>query len=212
MPPYPAPLECPFLILERGVPQIHTGSSHPPPPGVNHSHRRGLLEEGGGPGGGLPTSRHHFPGLPASLQHHTGGCKSQLGKPRAAVSSGCRAEGGGRLKCAPGPRAEGDIQRMQGPPQVQEAPYQQLRGAEDVQGEGLDTGVVHSQLPVDAGALNARQDAQVGGEPRGVCGVGGSASPPGPPTLSVPLHPRAPAYPAPHSHSTACCLACSSPR
>lgn len=98
------------------------------------------------------------------------------------------------------------------PPQVQEAPYQQLRGAEDVQGEGLDTGVVHTQLPVDAGALNARQDAQVGGEPRGVCRVGGSASPPGPPTLSGPLHPRAPAYPAPHSHSTACCLACSSPR
>lgn len=52
MPPYPAPLECPFLILERGVPQIHTGSSHPPPPGVSLSHRRGLLEEGGGPGGG----------------------------------------------------------------------------------------------------------------------------------------------------------------
>lgn len=70
MPPYPVPLECPFLILERGVPQIHTGSSHPPPPGVSLSHRRGLLEEGGGPGGGgaanVPSSLLRAPCIPAA--------------------------------------------------------------------------------------------------------------------------------------------------
>lgn len=37
--------------------------------------------------------------------------------------------------------------------------YQQLRGTEDIQGEGLDAGVMHTQLPMDPGALDARQDA-----------------------------------------------------
>ncbi|TNN30906.1 hypothetical protein EYF80_058942 [Liparis tanakae] len=36
----------------------------------------------------------------------------------------------------------------------------ELRGAQQVQGEGLDPGVVDSQLSVDAGALDAGQDAQ----------------------------------------------------
>lgn len=93
MPPYPAPLKCPFLILERGVPQIHTGSSHPPPPGVRLSHRRGLLEEGGGPGGGLPMSRHHFPGLPAFLQHHTGGCKVTAGQTEGGCEQWVQSRG-----------------------------------------------------------------------------------------------------------------------
>lgn len=53
---------------------------------------------------------------------------------------------------------------------------------------------MHTQLPVDAGALDARQDAQVGGEPRGVCraqwGRGGGLNiTPRPPTTSIPLHP-----------------------
>lgn len=47
--------------------------------------------------------------------------------------------------------------------------YQQLGRAQDVQGERLHPGVVHAQLAVDARALDAGQDAQVGGEPRGVC-------------------------------------------
>lgn len=37
--------------------------------------------------------------------------------------------------------------------------YQELRGAEKVQSEGLDPGVVDAQLPVDTGALDAGEDA-----------------------------------------------------
>lgn len=79
-------------------------------------------------------------------------------------------------------------------PRDQGAAYQQLGGAEDVQGEGLDAGVMHAQLPVDAGALDARQDAQVGGEPRGVCRAqrgGGLSVTPRPPATSIPLRPTA---------------------
>ena len=46
--------------------------------------------------------------------------------------------------------------------------YQELGGAEHVQRERLDPGVVDPQLPVDPRALDARQDAQVGGEPCGL--------------------------------------------
>lgn len=46
--------------------------------------------------------------------------------------------------------------------------YQELWGAEYIQGERLDPGVVDSQLPVDPWTFNAREDAQVGGQPRGV--------------------------------------------
>ena len=48
--------------------------------------------------------------------------------------------------------------------------YQELGGAEHVQGERLDPGVVDPQLPVDPRALDTRQDAQVGREPCGLCG------------------------------------------
>lgn len=37
--------------------------------------------------------------------------------------------------------------------------HQQLWGAQFVQAEGLDAGVVHPHLPVDPRALNACQDA-----------------------------------------------------
>lgn len=37
--------------------------------------------------------------------------------------------------------------------------YQELGGAEKVQGEGLDPGVVDAQLPVDTRALDAGEDA-----------------------------------------------------
>lgn len=37
--------------------------------------------------------------------------------------------------------------------------YQQLGGAEKVQGEGLDPGAVDAQLSVDARALNAGENA-----------------------------------------------------
>jgi len=78
--------------------------------------------------------------------------------------------------------SEGDSRRLRDL-RAQGAAYQQLRGAEDIQGEGLDAGVMHTQLPMDAGALDARQDAQVGGEPRGIWrekAARGSASPPSP--------------------------------
>lgn len=45
------------------------------------------------------------------------------------------------------------------------ASYQELWGAEYVQSEGLDPGVVDSQLPVDPRTLNACEDAEVGGQP-----------------------------------------------
>lgn len=44
---------------------------------------------------------------------------------------------------------------------------QELGGAEDVKCEGLDSGVMDAQLSVDPRTLDAGQDAQVGGEPRG---------------------------------------------
>lgn len=43
--------------------------------------------------------------------------------------------------------------------------YQKLRGAEEIQSEWLDPGVVDAKLSVDAGALYAGQDAQIGGKP-----------------------------------------------
>lgn len=46
--------------------------------------------------------------------------------------------------------------------------YQELWGTEDIQCERLDPGVVDSQLPVDSRALDAGEDAQVGGQPRRV--------------------------------------------
>lgn len=46
--------------------------------------------------------------------------------------------------------------------------YQELWGAEYVQSERLDPGVVDSQLPVDPRTFDAGEDAQVGGEPRRV--------------------------------------------
>ena len=49
-----------------------------------------------------------------------------------------------------------------------EPTYQELGGAEHVQRERLDPGVVDPQLPVDPRALDAHQDAQVGGQPGGV--------------------------------------------
>lgn len=48
--------------------------------------------------------------------------------------------------------------------------YQELWGAEYVQSERLDPGVVDPQLPVDPRTFNAGEDAQVGGEPRRVWG------------------------------------------
>lgn len=47
----------------------------------------------------------------------------------------------------------------------QAASYQELWGAEYIQSEGLDPGVVDSQLPVDPRTLNTCEDAQVGGQP-----------------------------------------------
>ena len=47
---------------------------------------------------------------------------------------------------------------------------QQLAGADVVQGEGLDLGDVDAHLPVDAGALDADDDSEVGGEPGDVRG------------------------------------------
>lgn len=46
--------------------------------------------------------------------------------------------------------------------------YQELGGAEHVQSEGLDPGVVDSELPVDPRTFNTGEDAQVGGQPRRV--------------------------------------------
>lgn len=46
--------------------------------------------------------------------------------------------------------------------------YQELWGAEYVQSEGLDPGVVDSQLPVDPRTFDAGKDAQIGGQPRWV--------------------------------------------
>lgn len=65
------------------------------------------------------------------------------------------------------PRVPGDLW-------AQRAAYQQLRGAENIQSEGLDAGIMHTQLPMDARALDARQDAKVGGEPRGICSGSGA--------------------------------------
>lgn len=48
--------------------------------------------------------------------------------------------------------------------------YQELWGAEYIQSEGLDPGVVDSQLPVDPWTFNTGEDTQVGGQPRGVWG------------------------------------------
>ena len=48
------------------------------------------------------------------------------------------------------------------------ATYQELGGAQHVQRERLDPGVVDPQLTVDPRALDAHQDAQVGGQPGGV--------------------------------------------
>lgn len=70
----------------------------------------------------------------------------------------------------------GDTQGgSQGPGDLcaQRAAYQQLGGAENIQSEGLDAGIMHTQLPMDPRALNARQDSQVGGKPRGICGGSG---------------------------------------
>lgn len=46
--------------------------------------------------------------------------------------------------------------------------YQELWGAEYIQSERLDPGVVDSQLPVDPRTFNTGEDAQVGGQPRWV--------------------------------------------
>ena len=46
--------------------------------------------------------------------------------------------------------------------------HQQLGGAQLVQLHGLDAGDVDAHLPVDPGALDAGQDAQVSGQPLGV--------------------------------------------
>lgn len=46
-----------------------------------------------------------------------------------------------------------------------QAVYQELWGAEHIQSERLDPGIVHAQLPVDPRAFDAGEDAQVGGEP-----------------------------------------------
>lgn len=43
--------------------------------------------------------------------------------------------------------------------------YQELRGAEYIQSQRLDPGVVDSQLPVDPRTLDAGENAQVGGQP-----------------------------------------------
>lgn len=40
--------------------------------------------------------------------------------------------------------------------------YQKLRGAQEVQSERLDPGVVNTQLSVDARALDTGQNAQIG--------------------------------------------------
>lgn len=43
--------------------------------------------------------------------------------------------------------------------------YQKLRGAQEIQSEWLDSGVMDAKLAVDARALDAGQDAQIGGKP-----------------------------------------------
>lgn len=43
--------------------------------------------------------------------------------------------------------------------------YQKLRGAQEIQSERLDPGVVDAKLSVNARALDAGQDAQIGGKP-----------------------------------------------
>lgn len=48
--------------------------------------------------------------------------------------------------------------------------HQKLRRTEHVQRERLDAGEVDAELPVDSGTFYAGEDAQVGGEPGGVCG------------------------------------------
>lgn len=40
--------------------------------------------------------------------------------------------------------------------------YQELRGAQEVQSERLDPGVMNAQLSVDARALYTGEDAQIG--------------------------------------------------
>lgn len=52
--------------------------------------------------------------------------------------------------------------------QKKRAVYQELWGAEYIQSERLDPGIVDAQLPVDPRAFDAGEDAQVGGEPRRV--------------------------------------------
>lgn len=49
--------------------------------------------------------------------------------------------------------------------QKKQAVYQELWGAEYIQSERLDPGIVDAQLPVDPRAFDAGEDAQVGGEP-----------------------------------------------
>lgn len=43
--------------------------------------------------------------------------------------------------------------------------YQKLRGAQEIQSEWLDPRVVDAKLSVNARALYAGQDAQIGGKP-----------------------------------------------
>lgn len=94
--------------------------------------------------------------------------------------------------------------------------YQQLGGAEDIQGEGLDAGIMYAQLPMDAGALDARQDAQVGGKPGGIYTRGRAQHLLHPHRMLQPPPGRGNTpgltYPGPRSHNTACFPACSSPR
>lgn len=47
-------------------------------------------------------------------------------------------------------------------------PHQEFRSSQLVQLHGLDAGDVDPHLPVDAGALDAGQDPQVGGQPFGI--------------------------------------------
>lgn len=47
-------------------------------------------------------------------------------------------------------------------------PHQELRSSQLVQLHGLDAGDVDPHLSVDAGALDAGQDPQVGGQPFGI--------------------------------------------
>lgn len=45
--------------------------------------------------------------------------------------------------------------------------YQQLWGAQQVQSEGLNPGVMDPQIPVNARTFDTRQNAKVGGQPGG---------------------------------------------